>query len=59
VLSGLPCPSSAFLFVTLGPCAGFMVPGICGPVFVNPATLIFFLSAVIPPVRRRTSAAER
>jgi hypothetical protein len=48
-LSGLPCPSNAFLFVSVGPCAPFMVPGICGPVWVNLGTLLFILPAVIPP----------
>jgi len=48
-LGSLPCPSSAFLVASVGPCAPIGVPGLCGPLFINPATIVLVLSAVVPP----------
>ena len=47
-LSGAPCPSSAFLFLSFGPCTPFNF-GLCGPVYINLGAVILQVGVVIPP----------
>lgn len=45
-LTNAPCPSNAFLFVSLGPCTSFP-SGLCNPIFVNFGTLVWTASSAI------------
>lgn len=45
-LSGAPCPSSAFLFVSLGPCTSTPSP-FCNPIFVNFGALVWTSAGAI------------
>jgi hypothetical protein len=47
-LTNAPCPSSAFLFLSFGPC-NLTNFNLCGPVHINLGAVILQVGAVIPP----------